>query len=247
MNNKIYKFFEENIKEFFKLPKYANITIGKDTVYSSLPWTPARRDKFERLVKETFGLDVTFRGTIKDIATDVDYRYLKYFFGSIWQPRTETFEFTGWEVVNQINALTPKSVLDVGCGYNQFKGKVNNLIGIDPFNPNADYMIDILDYNVDDKYDVIMVFGSINFNDYEEIDSRLAKVFSLLDTNGKVFMRANPGLQHVVAEGADYEGPWVDVFPWSFEYANEFAKKYDVKLESFKQDANNRLFFIYSK
>jgi hypothetical protein len=75
----------------------------------------------------------------------------------------------------------------------------------------------------------------------------MAKVFSLLDTNGKVFMRANPGLQHVVAEGADYEGPWVDVFPWSFEYANEFAKKYDVKLESFKQDANNRLFFIYSK
>ena len=247
MNTKIFNFFKENIQEFFKLPKYANIVINKDTVYNNLPWTPARRDKFERLVKETFGLDVTFKGTIKEIVSDIDYRYLKYFFGSVWQPRTETFEFTGWEVVNQINALAPRSVLDVGCGYNQFKDKVQNLVGIDPFNTNADYMIDILDYNIDDKYDVIMVFGSINFNDYEEVDLRMSKVFSLLADNGKVFMRANPGKQHIVAEGADYEGPWVDVFPWSFENAKEFAKKYNVKLESFKQDKNDRLFFIYSK
>jgi len=247
MNTKIYKFFKENIEEFFKLPKYSNIVINENTVYNTLPWTPARRDKFERLVKETFGLDVTFKGTIKEIVCDIDYRYLKYFFGSVWKPRTESFEFTGWEIVNQINSLNPKSVLDVGCGYNQFKNKIQNLIGIDPFNASADYMIDILDYNVDDKYDVIIVFGSINFNDYEEIDARMSKVFGLLSDGGKLFMRANPGKQHIVAEGAEYDGPWVDVFPWSFEYAKEFANKYSVKLESFKQDNNDRLFFVYCK
>lgn len=247
MNRKIFNFIEENLTESFNLPKYADVVIDKDSVYNELPWTPARRDKFERLVKETFGLDVKFQGTIKDIVADIDYRYLKYFFGTVWQHRTDTFGFSGWEVVNQINALNPKAVLDVGCGYNQFKDKVQNLIGIDPFNPNADYMIDILDYNVDDLYDVIMVFGSINFNDIDEVQARLAKVFSLLAPNGKVFVRANPGIQHVRATGAEFDGPWVDVFEWSFDYANHFAKAYKMTLETFKQDQNGRLFFIYSK
>ena len=56
---------------------------------------------------------------------------------------------------NEINKLNPRKVLDVGCGYNQFKGRINNLIGIDPYNNCADYQVDIFEF-VDEpnSYDV---------------------------------------------------------------------------------------------
>jgi SAM-dependent methyltransferase len=149
--------------------------------------------------------------------------------------------------VDEINSHDPKAVLDVGCGYNQFKGKINNLVGIDPFNTNADYMVDILEYNVDDRYDAIIVFGSINFNEYEDIDMRVAQVVRLLADGGRIYFRANPGIQHDITQGAAYHGPWVDVFAWSFEYAKHFAEKYGLELEAFKKDSNTRLFFVMKK
>jgi len=62
----------------------------------------------------------------------------------------------------------------------------------------------------------------------------------MLAANGKMFFRVNPGIQHV-------KGPWVDVFAWSFEVAHEFAKKFNLSLDEFKKDANNRLYFVYTK
>jgi hypothetical protein len=35
--------------------------------------------------------------------------------------------------------LILESVLDVGCGYNEFKGKINNLTGLDPYNKKCGY------------------------------------------------------------------------------------------------------------
>jgi hypothetical protein len=240
MNQKIFKFFTENLQNAFSLPKYNNIIIDQQTVVDNLPWTPAKYEKFKNLITTTFEVDVDFSNTVMDIIVDIDKKYLTRFFGEIWKPKTESFSYTGWAIVDEVNKLNPKKVLDVGCGYNQFKGRINNLIGIDPFNNNSDYMVDILEYNVDDLYDVILAFGSINFNSFKDIDARIAKVVSLLSTGGKIYMRANPGIQHE-------KGPWVDVFAWSFDVANQFAKKYNLDLLTFKKDNNDRLYFVYQK
>ena len=244
MNTKILNFFLENLKIAFELPKYKDIIIDEVAVYNQLPWTPAKRDKFERLVKSTFNLDVTFKGTVANIVNDIDTRYLNWFFGKIWEPRTEDYEFTGWGIVDEINQHNPKSVLDVGCGYNQFKGKINNLIGIDPFNTAADYMVDILEYNVDDRYDAILAFGSINFNSYEDIDVRVAQVVKHLAPGGRIYWRVNPGIPHDTTKGGKWHGPWIEIFPWSFDYAKHFSNKYNLELETFKKDSNERLFFV---
>jgi hypothetical protein len=53
-------------------------------------------------------------------------------------------------------------------------------------------------------------------------------------------LRANPGIPHKT-------GPYVDIFPWSFEVVNEFAEKYNLKLDAFKKDNNDRLYFVYTK
>ena len=141
-------------------------------------------------------------------------------------------------MVEEINKLDPKSVLDVGCGYHPFKGRIHNLIGIDPYNNCADYMVDILDYA--GEHDVIIALGSINFNSRDEIEARFAKCVSILKAGGLFVLRANPGIPHKT-------GPYVDIFPWSFSVVKEFADKYNLKLETYKQDANDRLYFVYSK
>jgi SAM-dependent methyltransferase len=159
----------------------------------------------------------------------------------MWKPRTGDYDYTGWTLVDEINALNPTSVLDVGCGYHPFKGRIQNLIGIDPYNNCADYEVDILDYKVRaESHDVILALGSINFNSRDEIEQRFAHCVNLLKTGGKFYLRANPGI-------VLRTGPYVDIFPWSFEIVNEFAEKYNLKLLEFKQDSNDRLYFSYLK
>jgi hypothetical protein len=129
----------------------------------------------------------------------------------------------------------------VGCGYHPFKGRINNIIGIDPYNNQADYEVDILEYKVKlESHDVIMALGSINFNSRDEIEARFSHCVNLLKKGGKFYLRANPGITHKT-------GPYVEIFNWTFEVVNEFAEKYNLHLDTFKKDANERLYFVYTK
>jgi len=238
MNTKIFNLLTKNLQAAFNLPKYAKISIDADTCVQDLPWTPARYRKFKDAVEAELSLPCDYVGTLHDITHDLSERYIHRFFAEIWKPRTNDYDYTGWQLVDEINALEPRSVLDVGCGYHPFKGRVHNLVGIDPYNNCADYMVDILDYV--GSHDVVIALGSINFNDRAEIESRFARCVNLLDTGGRFYLRANPGITHRT-------GPYVEIFNWTFEVVQEFADRYNLKLETFKKDANDRLYFVYTK
>ena len=241
MNTKIFNLLTQNLKEAFSLPKYQSIVIDEHTVVDKLPWTPARYRKFKDSVEAELSLPCDYVGTLKDIVADLNERYINRFFGEIWKPRTGDYDYTGWELADEINKRNPANVLDVGCGYHPFKGRINNLVGIDPYNNCSDFMVDILDYKVKPaSHDVIIALGSINFNSRDEIEARFSHCVELLAPGGMFYLRANPGITHKA-------GPYVDIFPWSFEIVNEFAEKYNLKLETFKKDANDRLYFVYSK
>ena len=240
MNTRIFDLITENLKNTFNLPKYKNITIDADTAVDELPWTPARYKKFKDHVEAELMLeDCGFNGPLSKIVERLNDRYTMRFFGEIWKPRTDDYAYTGWQLAEEVNRLNPKNVLDVGCGYNQFKGRIKNLIGIDPYNNCADYQVDILEYRVPYKHDVIIALGSINFNSQDEIETRFSHCVDLLETGGKFFLRANPGLIHKT-------GPYVDIFPWSFELVMELASKYNLKLLEFKKD-HDRLYIVYQK
>jgi len=244
MNTRIFSLIIQNLETAFNLPKYDNVraTLGKDTRVDFLPWTPARHTKFADVIKQELDFeDVDLTGTVEEVVGKLDKRYMNRFFGEIWKPNTEVYQYTGWALVEEINKRNPKAVLDFGCGYHPFKGRINNLIGIDPFNNCADYMVDILEFNVEpESYDNIIVFGSLNFNGKEEIEERFAKLVSVLMPGGKMYFRANPGILWP-------KGPYVDIFPWTFEVAHDLAKKHNLTLETFKKDNNNRLYFVYLK
>jgi len=240
MNTKIFNLICKNLQDSFSLPKYADITIDADTQVQALPWTPARYRKFKDAVEAELSLSCDYVGTVRSIVDDLNERYILRFFGEIWKPRTGEYEHSGWELVEEINKLNPERVLDVGCGYHPFKGRITNLVGIDPYNNCADYEVDILEYRVKHQYDVILALGSINFNSRDEIEARFSHCVDLLKTDGKFLLRANPGITHRT-------GPYVEIFPWTFEVVNDFAEKYNLRLETFKKDANDRLYFVYQK
>lgn len=241
MNTKIFNLIKEKLELSFTLPKYRNISINQNTIVDQLPWTPARYRKFKDAVEKELQLPCDYVGTLQTIVDDLSERYILRFFSEIWKPRTNDYEHTGWQLAEEINALNPKSVLDVGCGYHPFKGRIQNLVGIDPYNNCADYEVDILDYKVrPETHDVIVALGSINFNSRDEIEQRFSHCVNLLAPGGRFYLRANPGIPHKT-------GPYVEIFPWSFEIVNEFAEKYNLKLLTFKRDANERLYFVYEK
>ena len=241
MNTKIFNLLQKNLTLAFNLPKYSHIVIDAGTVVQDLPWTPARYRKFKDAVEAELQLPCDYVGTLRAITDDLSERYILRFFSEIWKPRTGDYEHTGWELAEEINKLKPEKVLDVGCGYHPFKGRIKNLIGIDPYNNCADYEVDILEYKVKpESHDVIIALGSINFNSRDEIQSRFAHCVSLLKKGGKFFLRANPGITHKT-------GPYVEIFNWTFEVVNEFAETYNLNLDTFKKDANERLYFVYTK
>jgi hypothetical protein len=189
MNTKIFSLITKNLQTAFNLPKYANISITEDTVVNALPWTPARYSKFKDAVEAELCLPCDYRGTLKEIVDDLSERYIHRFFAEMWKPRTGEYDHSGWALVEEVNKLMPERVLDVGCGYNPFKGRINNLIGIDPYNDAADYEVDILDYKVKpESHDVIIALGSINFNSKDEIEQRFAHCVNLLEARRKIFL-----------------------------------------------------------
>ena len=241
MNTKIFNLITKNLQLAFNLPKYADISIDADTRVQDLPWTPARYKKFKDAVETELSLPCDYVGTLRSIVDDLSERYILRFFSEIWKPRTGDYEHTGWELADEINRLNPERVLDVGCGYHPFKGRIQNLIGIDPYNNCADYEVDILDYRVKpESHDVIIALGSINFNSKDEIEARFSHCVSLLKQGGKFYLRANPGITHRT-------GPYVEIFPWTFEVVNEFAETYNLHLDTYKKDANDRLYFVYTR
>jgi len=258
MNRRINEHLVKNLKATFNLERWREINeqISRETLLENLPWTLKRREKFTQMLSSTFGVDDDLVGTVAELSQRLDHAYCTHFWQKVWQPRTEKYTYTGWQIVDEIISTNPRSVLDVGCGYNQFKSKIPNLVGIDKYNPAADYMVDILDFDVDPgSYDAVLVFGSINFGEYEDVACRFSKVFDLTASGGRIYVRANPGYSHPT-------GTWIDIFAWDFAAAHRIAKDNDATLVTFKQDQDqdqqdssvdpghgqgNRLYFVYEK
>ncbi len=243
MNTKILSFVLKKLHDSFKLPKYSSIDYEANTVIYDLPWTPARFEKFQITLANEFGLSsINYSGTVRDLVNDIDEKYNQHFWGQgIWQPRTDQYQYTGWGLVDEIMKHSPKAVLDVGCGYNQFKPRIPNLVGIDKYNNSADFMVDILEYNVEpNSYDAVIVLGSINFGSYQDVSKKFKKVFELTAPNGRVYVRANPGETHK-------NGTYIDVYPWDFDSVYRITKEHNVKLITLKKDNGNRLYFVFEK
>jgi len=190
-------------------------------------------------------IDTTDIGTL---VHQIDESVMKRYFAKVWQPETKKYKYSGLSIIDEVNALNPDNVLDVGCGYNEFKGKIQNLTGIDPYNKRADIMVHTLDYETHVKYDVTICLGSINFGSTDKIIKELQRVVLLTKQNGLLIFRANPGVQHKAQESQ-----WIDFFDWDVNFIMNIAQSLNCAVVQLNKDIpldalnGERFYFVLQK
>lgn len=216
-------------------------------MFTASPQLMRDSDLLRKAINGTFGVDINISSfdNLATLTEIIDHEVLKNYFSKVWQPQTKKYKYSGLSIIDEVNNLQPKKVLDLGCGYNEFKGKINNLIGIDPYNERADVQVGILDYNVQTNFDVIICLGSINFGTVDKIYTELEHAVSLTKQNGLLYFRANPGTQHEAPEAK-----WIDFFEWTSEFIINSADRLGCQLVTLNQDMGergSRYYFILKK
>src|SRR2546423_12643164 len=108
------------------------------------------------------------------LLSEQDDRLRVFFSASRWRSSLSTLKHTGFNLVDEVAALRPRFVVDVGCGFNEFKGKIPNLIGIDLANERADLLCDLKEAPFkDESFDVALALGSINFGSRAAVTDNL--------------------------------------------------------------------------
>ena len=193
-------------------------------------------------IQKTFGVTVKRCETLEEYTQVIDDACLHKYFSKYWDNDMKKWKYSGLALVEEVNNLKPRAVLDVGCGYNEFKGKIDNLIGIDPYNDRADLEVSVMDYKTDQKFDVILCLGSVNFGSRDKIIAEVGRCVNLLADRGTMFFRVNPGIQHDKPEAR-----WIEFFSWNVPFIIELAEIFNLQVLDIRDDTNSRKYFVYRK
>lgn len=200
-------------------------------------------ETLRQAIRGTFSVDVedVSYNNIGELVDKIDNLVLDHYFRHVWQGHIAKFKYSGPALIDVVNNLNPRKVLDIGCGYHEFKGKIHNLIGIDPYNDAADIHVKLLDYHPDEKYDAMMALGSINFGSTDKIYAELEHAVSMCNPGAVMFFRANPGLPH----DRD-ESNWISFYPWDANFIVNCADQLGVDILDIRTDSHkNRLYFVW--
>lgn len=171
-----------------------------------------------------------------------DQPFLNDYFSNIWRYRGNSlhkYHHSGYALIDKINV--GERVLDVGCGTNPFRGRIPNLVGVDPAFDEADYKMTIEEFAAMNphKFNVAFCLGSINFGDINKIEQQIACVVKLLrPQNSRIYWRCNPGLaDHGVPECEE-----IDFFPWTFDDHARLASYFGFDVAGMDWDNENRIY-----
>ena len=216
-----------NKKIFSKLLTYSQNDMKKITQ----PW-----------IKETFGVEVKRCDKLEEYTQAIDDACLHRYFSKYWDNDMRKWKYSGLALIDEVNSLRPRAVLDVGCGYNEFKGKIKNLIGIDPYNDRADFEVSTMEYKTNQRFDVILCLGSVNFGSKDKIIAEVGRCVNLLAEGGTMFFRVNPGIQHDKPEAY-----WIEFFAWNVPFIIDLAEMFGLQVLDIRDDTNSRKYFVYRK
>ena len=94
----------------------------------------------------------------------------------------------------------------------------------------------------DEKFDVILCLGSVNFGPRDKILAEVGRCVNLLADNGTMFFRVNPGVQHDKPEAK-----WIEFFAWNVPFIIELSEMFNLKVLDIRDDTNQRKYFVYRK
>ena len=215
-----------------------------DRILKSNPRLQSDTYTFCQVINGVFDINLTKINNIEihELAEQIDREVLYNYFSKVWQPETKKFKYSGLAIIDEVNSMNPSNVIDIGCGYNEFKGKIKNLTGIDPYNERADISIHTLDYKPDVQYDVAICLGSINFGSSDKILKELANVVGIVRTGGFLYFRVNPGIQHTKPAAR-----WINFYDWDPIFISNAAEYLNCNVIKLRQDDNDRFYFVLRK
>ena len=93
-----------------------------EDMFQRSPQLLADQTKLKKALRATFGVDVSnvFFREMSQLAERIDELVLEKYFSEVWQSRTKKYKYSGLKLIDEVNNLKPKAVLDVGCGFNEF-------------------------------------------------------------------------------------------------------------------------------
>jgi len=208
------------------------------------PQVLMNKQKLKYAIQSVFNISITDLNynNLGELVDRIDHAVLENYFGKVWQPQTKKFKYSGLSLIDEINNLEPKNVLDLGCGYNEFKGTIQNLTGVDPYNKNADICSSILDFTPNTLFDVVICLGSINFGSTEKILAEISKAVDLTNKGGLLYFRVNPGHKHAAPESE-----WISFYNWTPSFIINVADLLNVDILDLRNDSNDRIYFVLKK
>jgi len=198
-----------------------------------------------------FDLNPTDYQTLQEFCDAMHVKYISRYFSGVWKSK-HGYPESGRYLIKFANMQKPKSVLDVGCGDNYYKDKVQNLIGLDPYHPKADIKKTLEEFEPKKQYDQVLALGSLNFGtDKKHIDSMFAKVVNMTKVGGYLYFRFNPGIDHKPFTKDKTSFKFIDWFPWSQEHIFLLMKEHNLKMIRFaietNQQGDERYFYIMQR
>jgi hypothetical protein len=215
-----------------------------DRILKSNPSLQSDKNTFCQVVNGVFDIELSqINDTeIHALAEQIDRAVLSNYFSKVWQPETKKYKYSGLAIIDEVNSMNPDNVVDIGCGYNEFKGKIKNLIGIDPYNDRADVCVHTLDYNPDVEFDVAICLGSINFGSSDKILNELENVVNMVKSGGFLYFRVNPGIQHDKPAAK-----WINFYDWDPIFISNAAEHLNCNVLTLRQDEGDRFYFVLRK
>ena len=171
----------------------------------------------------------------------MNQEFLNTYFKNNWNSDLDKYEFCGWSLIDKV--FDEEFVIDVGCGPNPFKGKIKNLVGIDPAYDEADHNVTIEEFTTDDKFDVAFCLGSINFGSFDTIIAQIDRVVNLLKPNARIYWRSNPGQNDHPHQDCNK----IDFFPWTFDKHRKFAEMFGFEVTDLKWDNCDRIYAVWER
>jgi len=225
MNQKIYNRLLEIVKDY--------------------PHSLVDRDLLSLLVKYEFdaALSCSTRSAENLIVLTnlIDDKVMTNYFGGVWKQLEGDGPSDEKRLTARIKELKPRTILDIGCGENHLKRSFPALTGLDPYSAAADIRKPLLDYTTGQKYDLVLVLGSINFGGIEKIIAECEKAIRLISERGRLIFRVNPGISH-----SSDESRWIDFFEWSPSFICNLGHGLGMKVERLERDRGGRIYFEWS-
>ena len=166
---------------------------------------------------------------------------VKEYFGKHWTSRTSTYKYSNYSIAEKIKPH--ERVIDIGCGFNEFKPIIENLVGIDIVNPKADVVVDLEHYETDELFDVAICLGSIQYGDDDDMTRQIGKVAKILKPSSRIYWRSNTGVR-------DHKNEMVKIvpyYPWTKQKHEQYAEKFGFTLDFIADDSHGRIYAEWSR